>query len=236
MLQTTKKPLLVHLSSEHISQTKAESVWPFKCKPMIFLFDLALVRTRIQLLLVFIYPGILHFVSWLHRVVPKALRGTHRTGQGQGLGAVAAPQCHRPLEKKWHYKLTNNKPFIQQAESLEKYFSIFIGSLSLSVPAVPALMEHHLSDKPCSSQKEGSVEVGNYTAVQQDAAFTTSCKTQTGSDLFNCSHPKMLFLQGAYKCLPKVTWSLNVPNSAVLSIQEEFMLCHKFMLPNFKLI
>lgn len=94
MLQTTKKPLLVHLSSEHISQTKAESVWPFKCKPMIFLFDLASVRTRIQLLLVFIYPGILHFVSWLQRGVPKALRATHRTGQGQGLGAVAAPQCH----------------------------------------------------------------------------------------------------------------------------------------------
>lgn len=46
----------------------------------------------------------------------------------------------------------------------------------------------------------------------------------------------MLFLQGAYKFLPKVTQSLNIPNSAVLSIQEEFMLCHKFMLQNCKLI
>lgn len=46
----------------------------------------------------------------------------------------------------------------------------------------------------------------------------------------------MLFLQGTYRFLPKVTQSLNIPNSAILSIQEEFMLCHKFMLQNCKLI
>lgn len=46
----------------------------------------------------------------------------------------------------------------------------------------------------------------------------------------------MLFLQGAYKCLLKVTWRLNIPASAVLSLQEELMLCHKFMLQNCKLI
>lgn len=46
----------------------------------------------------------------------------------------------------------------------------------------------------------------------------------------------MLFLQGAYKCLLKVTGRLNIPTSAVLSLQEELMLCHKFMLQNCKLI